>query len=108
MMILIKALRLTFSVFFRYNVYFLLTPRRWSGKNKWVQQKKALNKWKDVRAYDASDTEQWLAQSLPAQSWLANEAKLPTQNVDSLDSVWQEWANVCTPKFKYIFLQQIN
>lgn len=90
------------------NITFIfVTPRRWSGKNKWVQQKKALNKWKDVRAYDASDLEQWLAQSLPAQSWLANEAKLPTQNVDSLDSVWQEWANVCNPSLNTSFFNKL-
>lgn len=80
------------------NITFVfVTPRRWSGKDKWVKKKKALNKWKDVRAYDSSDLEQWLAQSLPAQSWLANEAKLPTQNVSSLDSIWREWACVCNP-----------
>lgn len=90
------------------NITFIfVTPRRWPGKNKWVQQKKALNKWKDVRAYDASDLEQWLAQSLPAQSWLANEAKLPTQNVDSLDSVWQEWANVCNPSLNTSFFNKL-
>jgi len=90
------------------NITFIfVTPRRWPGKNKWVQQKKALNKWKDVRAYDASDLEQWLAQSLPAQSWLANEAKLPTQNVYSLDSVWQEWANVCNPSLNTSFFNKL-
>ena len=90
------------------NITFIfVTPRRWPGKNKWVQQKKALNKWKDVRAYDASDLEQWLAQSLPAQSWLANEANLPTQNVDSLDSVWHEWANVCNPSLNTSFFNKL-
>lgn len=90
------------------NITFIfVTPRRWSGKNKWIQQKKALNKWKDVRAYDASDLEQWLAQSLPAQSWLANEAKLPTENVTSLDSVWREWANVCNPSLNTSFFNKL-
>ena len=90
------------------NITFIfVTPRRWPGKNKWVKQKKALNKWKDVRAYDASDLEQWLAQSLPAQSWLANEANLPTQNVDSLDSVWHKWANVCNPSLNTSFFNKL-
>lgn len=80
------------------NITFIfVTPHRWSQKNEWIKKKKALKKWKDVRAYDSSDLEQWLAQSLPAQSWFANEAKLATQNVSSLDSIWQEWADVCTP-----------
>ncbi|WP_273397637.1 helix-turn-helix transcriptional regulator [Actinobacillus porcinus] len=81
------------------NITFIfVTPRRWIGKEKWVRDKKSLNKWKDVRVYDASDLEQWLEQSLSTQSWLANEAKLPTKDVESLDSFWNSWANVCQPR----------
>lgn len=81
------------------NITFIfVTPRRWTSKEKWVRDKKSLNKWKDVRVYDANDLEQWLEQSLPAQSWLANEAKLPTKDVESLDSFWNSWANVCQPR----------
>lgn len=86
------------------NITFIfVTPRRWPSKNKWVQEKKTTNKWKDVRVYDSSDLEQWIAQSLAAQSWLANEAKLPSQNVGSLDSAWDEWANVCKPNLNASF-----
>jgi hypothetical protein len=53
--------------------------------------------WKDVRAYDASDLEQWLEQSLPAQAWFANETHIPAQHVRSLDKCWTDWASVSTP-----------
>ena len=90
------------------NITFIfVTPRRWPGKDKWIQQKKDLNKWKDVRVYDANDLEQWLEQSLPAKYWLANEAKLPTKSVASLDSVWREWANVCEPKLNVSFFTNL-
>ena len=46
----------------------------------WVEAKKAKRLWKDVRAYDASDLEQWLEQSLPAQAWFANERHIPAQD----------------------------
>lgn len=36
------------------------------GNNAGVQAKKTLKQWRDVRAYDAVDLEQWLEQSLPA------------------------------------------
>ncbi len=78
-------------------VFVFVTPRRWPGKNRWVTEKRAEGAWKDVRAYDSSDLEQWLEQSLPAQAWFANETKAPSHEVRSLDRCWADWANVATP-----------
>ena len=77
--------------------FVFVTPRRWAGKAAWVVAKKAKGLWKDIRAYDASDLEQWLEQSLPAQAWFANETQIPAQHVRSLDKCWADWANVSTP-----------
>jgi hypothetical protein len=77
--------------------FVFVTPRRWAGKAAWVEAKKAKGLWKDVRAHDASDLEQWLEQSLPAQAWFANETHTPAQHVRSLDKCWADWANVSTP-----------
>ncbi|HRI91909.1 HigA family addiction module antitoxin [Accumulibacter sp.] len=74
-----------------------VTPRRWAGKAAWLADKKAKRLWKDVRVYDASDLEQWLEQSLPAQAWFANETHVPAQHVRSLDQCWADWACVSTP-----------
>lgn len=78
-------------------VFVFVTPRRWHGKNNWVKEKQADGAWKDVRAFDSSDLEQWLEQSLPAQAWFANETKAPSHEVRSLDRCWADWANVATP-----------
>jgi addiction module HigA family antidote len=77
--------------------FVFVTPRRWSKKANWVATKKAKGLWKDVRAYDASDLEQWLEQSLTAQAWFANETHIPAEHVRSLDKCWSDWANVSTP-----------
>lgn len=77
--------------------FVFVTPRRWAGKVAWVVAKKATGLWKDVRAYDASDLEQWLEQSLPAQAWFANEKHIPAQHVRSLDKCWADWADVSAP-----------
>lgn len=77
--------------------FVFVTPRRWAGKATWVNSKKELNLWRDVRAYDASDLEQWLEQSLPAQAWFANETCIPAQAVRSLDKCWADWAEVAAP-----------
>lgn len=77
--------------------FVFVTPRRWLGKSDWIKAMKAKGQWKDVRAYDASDLEQWLAQSLAAQTWFANEVRQPSEGVRSLDRCWSDWADVANP-----------
>ena len=77
--------------------FVFVTPRRWPGKAKWIAEMKAKKQWKDVRAYDASDLEQWMEQSLAGQAWFANETECPSQGVRSLDKCWNDWANVTKP-----------
>lgn len=72
--------------------FVFVTPRHWPGKAVWLKNAKDKGAWKDVRAYDSSDLEQWLEQSLPAQAWFANETGRPSAQVRSLDKVWDEWS----------------
>jgi hypothetical protein len=53
--------------------FVFVTPRNWPKKDAWVKEKRAEKRWKDVKAFDANDIEQWLEQSVPAQSWLAEK-----------------------------------
>ncbi len=58
--------------------FIFVTPRNWKEeKDKWIREKEALGEWASVRAYDASDLEQWLEQSIQAQGWLAERMDLP-------------------------------
>jgi addiction module HigA family antidote len=82
----------------RKNITFIfVTPRRWPGKSDWAKKAKAAKRWKDVRAYDASDLEQWIEASLPGQAWFANETNIPAQDIRSLDKCWADWSNVAQP-----------
>ena len=82
----------------RANITFVfVTPRRWHNKTAWVAKKKSENLWKDVRAYDSSDLEQWMEQSLVAQTWFANQMNRPSVGVRTLDRCWNDWANVTIP-----------
>ena len=74
------------------------TSRNWPGKREWANHKHATNEWKAVRAFDASDLEQWLEQSISAQVWLADQLGRPVDDVESLDGYWQRWATVCDPQ----------
>ena len=86
-------------------VFVFVTPLRWTGKSAWLKEKKALNEWRDVRAYDAVDLEQWLEQSLPAQTWLMQELGQPTQNVRTLERCWDDWSVVTEPPMVPTFFE---
>src|SRR5579872_7176794 len=89
--------------------FVFVTPRKWSGKDKWVKEKQALGDWKSVRAYDAGDLEQWLEQSLQAQRWLSEKLGIPYDGVYSLDERWHAWASVTDPELsKEIFAPSVE
>lgn len=71
--------------------FVFVTPRRWPAKSKWVECKKSLKKWEDVRAYDASDLEQWIEQSSYAKAWFLEKTKPHLLGVRTLDFFWDKW-----------------
>ena len=92
-----KSIRATTKVERDRTTFVFVTPRRWPGKKEWTKENKAKGQWKDVRAYDSSDLEQWLEQSIAAQTWFANETLRPSNGVRSLDKSWSDWADVASP-----------
>jgi addiction module HigA family antidote len=82
------------------STFVFVTPRNWPGKTSWEKQKNASGDWKAVRAFDASDLEQWLEQSIPAQIWLAEQLALPTSGYETLDQAWRRWSNASEPPLK--------
>lgn len=77
--------------------FVFVTPRRWPGKTAWAAAKAAEKAWKGVRAYDASDLEQWIETSIPAQAFFAD--RVPQQDADlfDLEAAWRRWANAAEP-----------
>jgi addiction module HigA family antidote len=83
----------------RNNITFVfVTPRNWPGKNDWVKAKQAEKNWKEVRVLDASDLEQWLEQSVPAQGWMAEQIGVDPKGMLSLDHCWDVWAKATDPE----------
>ena len=78
--------------------FVFVTPRNWPGKTDWAKSKTAAGDWKAVRAFDASDLEQWLEQSIPAQMWLAEQLALPVSGFETLDECWRRWEEASEPK----------
>ena len=79
------------------STFVFVTPRNWSGKTAWEKQKNEAKDWKEVRAFDASDLEQWLEQSVPAQIWFAEQIALPINGFETLEQAWDRWANASKP-----------
>ena len=78
--------------------FVFVTPRNWAGKDSWAKEKKARDEWKDVRAFDASDLEQWLEQSIPAQTRMREFLGGAGQGGMTLDGIWLEWADATEPE----------
>ena len=85
--------------------FVFVTPRSWLGKQDWAQEKEAWEDgWKQVRAYDASDLEQWLEESVSVPVWLGEQLPLPIQGVKTLHKCWDDWAEASSPRMtKRIF-----
>ena len=81
----------------RDTTFVFVTPRNWHGKGKWVAEKAALGEWADLRAYDASDLEQWLEQSAETQVWFAERLGEPVSGFRSPDMCWSDWTEACEP-----------
>jgi addiction module HigA family antidote len=79
------------------STFVFVTPRNWSGKTAWEKQKNEAGDWKAVRAFDASDLEQWLEQSVPAQIWLSEQLALPGSGFETLEEAWRRWASASEP-----------
>lgn len=78
--------------------FVFVTPRNWAGKDTWLTKKIARNEWKAIRLLDASDLEQWLEESIPAQIWIAEKLGLPTTGYETLDHCWERWAAGSEPR----------
>ena len=78
--------------------FVFVTPQRWPDKDDWAKAKEAQGDgWREVRAYDANDLEQWLEESVAAPIWLAEQLPMPVPGVRTLDRCWQEWARPTDP-----------
>ena len=78
--------------------FVFVSSRKWPGKTDWEKARKAEGRWKDVRALDASDLEQWLEDSIEGQVWLAEELGLPSlRDCMTLNRAWREWSQASEP-----------
>ena len=77
------------------SVFIFITPRFWKKKDDWIREKKTETHWKDVKAYDSSDIEQWLDNAPSVSRWFAAQDGVGTYSFDGImtvDEFWKEWS----------------
>lgn len=79
------------------NTYIFITPRRWKGKGKWVTDNKDGAGWKEVRAYDANDLEEWIDSQPSNAVYIAEILGIAGYGVKSAEAYFNDWANQCKP-----------
>jgi addiction module HigA family antidote len=85
--------------------FVFVTPHNWKGKQAWTNAKRASSEWKDVRALDASDLEQWLEQSVATQAWFAERLGNGAPGIITLETAWNDWANATKPPLSKILFR---
>ena len=80
------------------STFVFVTSRLWPKKAAWEVTTNKEGRWKEVRALDAGDLQQWIETSPSAQIWLSKEWNQPISGFRTLDEVWTEWAEATDPK----------
>lgn len=78
--------------------FVFVTPRKWPEKQTWEKARRSEKQFRDVRAFDAGDLEQWLEQSVATQTWFAELIGASTEGLRSLESCWTQWADPTDPR----------
>ena len=78
--------------------YVFATPRQWSRKTRWVNERGSEGKWADVRVLDADDLAAWLEQAPAVAEWFARlVGKIPESGVVPLEEWWETWSSLTSP-----------
>jgi hypothetical protein len=77
--------------------FVFVTPRSWGGKEDWVKAKQTEGVWRDVRAYDAHDLEEWLEQAPSVHIWLSNLLGKYPDGATDLSNFWMDWSEATNP-----------
>lgn len=77
--------------------FVFVTPRRWPGKEKWLQDRRARGDWAEVHAWDAVDLETWLDEAPATRLWLTERLGLHQTGMSSPEDWYRTWASASSP-----------
>ncbi len=77
--------------------FVFVTPRKWSGKAAWIEEKKKLGVWKDIRVYDSDSLEQWLETAPGVGAWFARYLGIRPPGIDDPENHWSGLSALAQP-----------
>jgi hypothetical protein len=77
--------------------FVFVTPRRWPGKEDWVEDKRMSGTWQDVWVRDADDLETWLELAPAVHAWISRLLGKDPGNIQALDTFWTDWSEATQP-----------
>lgn len=80
------------------HVFIFATPRRWSGKDKWLENKRREGKFANVWALDADDLEAWLDISPVSHYWLSEHLGKQPDEAQTLEQWWGSFHQTTQPE----------
>ncbi|MCD8102763.1 MAG: hypothetical protein LUE26_09395, partial [Alistipes sp.] len=74
--------------------YIFITPRIWTRANRWIEERKKENFWKDIKVITAEELEEWLENTPSVAAWVSSEIikNYPDNSLDTTDAFWDKWS----------------
>lgn len=80
------------------HVFVFATPRRWSGKDKWLEERRSEGKFANVWALDADDLEAWLETSPSSHYWISEHLGKQPDEAQTLEQWWGSFHQATHPE----------
>src|SRR5215468_575121 len=81
------------------STFVFVTPRSFPNRSKWLEEKRKIGDWNEVRVIAADVLETWLDNAAAVALWLARQiGKVVDGGVRDLEDVWEEWSAATNPK----------
>lgn len=77
--------------------FVFITPRRWGGKEAWVEERREQKIFAKVCVLDADDLEGWLKASPAAHYWISEHLGLRPREVQTLEGWWDRFSASTSP-----------
>jgi hypothetical protein len=77
--------------------FVFVTPRRWTTKQEWLEERRLEGSWATVHAYDAIDLETWLEAAPVTCRWLGELLGVVSPGLLTPHEWWQRWATASVP-----------
>lgn len=79
-------------------VFVFATPRRWSGKDKWLEKRRREGKFANVWALDADDLEAWLDVSPVSHYWISEHLGRQPDDAQTHEQWWNAFHRATQPE----------